>query len=77
MKIKKCTLSCPAYPGLLSQLIQLSPELFLALLQVPHHRAEVFHRLDEYGPLSKKIYFMGDNPETRNLCVEQIVCEVF
>jgi hypothetical protein len=45
----------PAYRGLLPQLIQLSPELLLFLLQVPHHREEVIHRLDKYGPLSKKI----------------------
>jgi hypothetical protein len=54
----------PAYRGLLPQLIQLSPELLLVLLQVPHHREEVIHRLDEYGPLSKKILLIENNPET-------------
>jgi hypothetical protein len=55
MKIRKCKFSCPAYRGLLSQLIQLSPELLLVLVQVPHCREEVIHRLDKDGPLSKKI----------------------
>jgi hypothetical protein len=46
---------CPAYRSILSQPIQLSPELLLVLLQVPHHREKMINRLDKYGPLSKKI----------------------
>jgi hypothetical protein len=34
MRIRKCTFSCPAYPDLLLQLIQLSTKLLLVLLQV-------------------------------------------
>jgi hypothetical protein len=33
-------------------------------LQVPHRSKKVIHRLDEYGPLPKKILLIEGNPES-------------